>query len=249
MPQLWTCSLQAGEHPRFQPPPPPQKSPVLAFTQANFADGNATHPIFISHSLSPLFWAPAVCRLSRTSPGDFWQGEDVLWSDSSCGAAGTGPDHGRGTTSPQGSCLGVNRAAKPISFLAQASAELFTGCVNTMDTMPANAQGLNQSPSNEPCELLWREEGASPPCRAARAPSCPWSWTHSVAPCAAPCLCVSSKQTDRYIKYVPINRNCKLVHVQHTCCWWLSTCSWGAAAPIWLLSSDIKSLQESSSSS
>lgn len=84
MPQLWTCSLQAGEHLCFQPLPPPQKSPALAFTQANFADGNATRPTFISHSLSPLFWAPAVRRLSRTSPGDFWQGEDVLWSDSSC---------------------------------------------------------------------------------------------------------------------------------------------------------------------
>lgn len=132
---------------------------------------------------------------------------------------------------------------------ARASPELFTGRVNTMDTMPANAQGLNQSSSNEPCELLQREEGASPPRRAARALSCPWSWTHSAAPCAGPSPCVSSEQTDKYKKYVPINRTRKLVHVQHTCCWWLSTCSWGAAAPIWLLSSHIKSLQESSSSS
>lgn len=163
--------------------------------------------------------------------------------------AGTGPDRSGGTTSPQGSCTGVNWAAKPICPPAWASAELFTGCVNTMDTTAANAQGLNQSPSDEPCELLRREEAASPPRWAAGASSGPWSWAHSAAPCAAPSSCVSSEQTGKYSKYVPTCRNRMVVRAQRSCCWWLSARSWGAAAPIWLLSSGIKSLQESSCSS
>lgn len=76
----WTCSLQAGERPHFQPPPPPKKSPVW-LSHGQTTDGNASRPISISHS----FWAVStilgICSSQaqpNTSPGDFWQGKDVL---------------------------------------------------------------------------------------------------------------------------------------------------------------------------
>ena len=112
--------------------------------------------------------------------------------------AGTGPDRSGATTSPQGICIGVNGSAKPISSLARARTELFTGCVTTTDTVPANAQGLNQSPSNAPCEVLWGEERATllaglPGPRAARGAG------HALRHLALPCAHVSapSRQAGR----------------------------------------------------